>query len=129
MQESILDSQSLMGILENKLPISNVKRVDMLADCIESISSGNPILLYEGENDGFSLGLAKWEKRGIEEPAAEGGVRGPREGFNESLQVNTSQLRRIIKSPALKNAIHENRKVILGQLSYSLISMDSWIKH
>ena len=33
---------------------------------------------------------------------AEGGIRGSREGFIESLQVNTSLLRRIIKSPALK---------------------------
>jgi len=99
--------QSLIGISlgpfgSYKVPVSNVKRVNMLADCIESISSGNPILLYEGENDGFSLGLAKWEKRGIEEPSAEAGIRGPREGFNESLQISTSQLRRIIKTPALK---------------------------
>ena len=74
----------------------------IVADCIESISSGNPILFIEGENDGFSLGLAKWEKRSIEEPVAEGGIRGPREGFIESLGVATSLLRRIIKSPALK---------------------------
>ena len=56
----------------------------------------------KGSSDGFSLGLAKWEKRAIEEPVAEGGIRGSREGFIESLQVNTSLLRRIIKSPALK---------------------------
>ena len=73
-----------------------------MADCIESISLGNPILFYEGESDGFSLGLVKWEKRWIEEPVAEGGIRGSREGFIESLEVNTSLLRRIIKSPALK---------------------------
>ncbi len=74
----------------------------MLVDCIESISLGNPILFYEGESDGFSLGLVKWEKRSIEEPVAEGGIRGSREGFIEALEVNTSLLRRIIKSPALK---------------------------
>ncbi|MBA9028201.1 spore germination protein [Peribacillus huizhouensis] len=93
---------SINEFLENKMPVSTVIRVNMLADCIESISSGNPILLIEGESAGFSLGLAKWEKRGIEEPIAEGGIRGSREGFNESLEINTSQLRRIIKSPALK---------------------------
>ncbi|MCQ6278423.1 spore germination protein [Bacillus sp. EB600] len=102
MQETVFDIEALNEFPENKVPVSNVKRVNMLADCIESISSGNPILLYEGENDGFSLGLAKWEKRGIEEPSAEAGIRGPREGFNESLQISTSQLRRIIKTPALK---------------------------
>ena len=95
-------SPLLNEFLENKMPVSKVKKVKLVADCIESISNGNPILLYEGERDGFSFGLAKWEKRAIEEPVAEGGIRGPREGFNESLEVNTSLLRRIIKSPALK---------------------------
>lgn len=95
-------SPMLHPFLEQKLPIAYVNRVHLLADCIESISSGNPILLCEGEDDAFSLGLAKWEKRSIEEPAAESGIRGPREGFTESIQVSISQLRRIIKSPKLK---------------------------
>ncbi|WP_078411032.1 spore germination protein [Priestia abyssalis] len=102
MKETASEQQPLNEFLENKMPVSKVKRVYTLADCVESISSGNPILLYEGESDGFSLGMAKWEKRALEEPTAEVGIRGPREGFNESLEVSTSQLRRIIKSPALK---------------------------
>ena len=61
-----------------------------------------PSFCVKESNDGYSLGLAKWEKRAIEEPVAEGGIRGSREGFNESLEVGTSLLRRIIKSPALK---------------------------
>lgn len=102
MQESSKEPQPLNDFIEHKLPVPKVVKVSMLANCIESISSGNPILLYEGGSDGFSLGLSKWEKRAIEEPVAESGVRGSREGFIESLEVNTSQLRRIIKSPALK---------------------------
>jgi len=101
-KETASETPSLNEFLENKLPISKVKRMYTIAECIESISSGNPILLYERESDGFSLGLAKWEKRAIEEPTAEAGIRGPREGFNESLETSMSQLRRIIKSPALK---------------------------
>ncbi|MCQ6277509.1 spore germination protein [Bacillus sp. V3B] len=102
MQITLDESQSLNEFLENKMPVSKVKKVKLVADCIESISNGNPILLFEGELNGYSLGLAKWEKRSIEEPVAEGGIRGSREGFNESLGVGTSLLRRIIKSPALK---------------------------
>ena len=102
MQESVNELQPISEFLEHKMPVSKVTRVKMLADCIETISVGNPILFYEGESDGFSLGLIKLEKRSIEEPMAEGGLRGSREGFVESLQVNMSLLRRIIKSPALK---------------------------
>ena len=102
MQETGNETKPLNELLEKEIPVSKAKKVRLVADCIESISNGNPILLIEGEMDGYSLGLAKWEKRSIEEPVAEGGIRGPREGFNESLGVATSLLRRIIKSPALK---------------------------
>ncbi|KMY54281.1 membrane protein [Bacillus sp. FJAT-27231] len=102
MKETADTPQSFNEFLENKLSVSKVEKVHLLADCIESISSGNPILLCEGEETALSLGLAKWEKRSIEEPQAESSIRGPREGFIESLGVNTSLLRRIIKSPALK---------------------------
>ena len=105
-------------LLEYRLPIAKVKRAELLADCIESISNGNPILLYEGEVNAFSLGLAKWEKRSIEEPVAESGIRGPREGFNESLGISTSQLRRIIKSPALKI-----QSIIIGKYTRTTVAI------
>ena len=76
MQESSNEPQPLNEFLENKMPVPKVVKVNILADCLESISSGNPILLYEGGSDGFSLGLSKWEKRAIEEPVAESGIRG-----------------------------------------------------
>lgn len=96
------DPKSLNEFIERKLAVLKVQKVNLVADCIESISNGNPILLCEGETAALSLGLAKWEKRSIEEPQAESSIRGPREGFVESIGVNTALLRRIIKSPALK---------------------------
>ena len=40
--------------------------------------------------------------RNVEEPDTESNVRGPREGFVESFRINTSLIRKRIKSPALK---------------------------
>lgn len=102
MKETATEQPSFHKLLENQLPVSMVKRINTFTECVQSIATGYPILLCEGENDAFSLGLCKWEMRGIEEPVAEGGIRGSREGFNESIGINTSLLRRIIKSPALK---------------------------
>lgn len=101
-QETINESQSISELLEKKIIISKINKVHLLADCLESIATGNPLLLYEGGGVGFSLGLTKFEMRTIQEPEAESVIRGPREGFTESLQVNISQIRRIIKTPALK---------------------------
>ncbi|GAJ41774.1 spore germination protein [Saccharococcus caldoxylosilyticus] len=89
-------------ILEQKLTVSKVKRVQTTTECIEQISGGNPVLLIDQQSEGFALGLSNPEKRSIEEPGGESVVRGPREGFTESLGTNLSLLRRKIRSPQLK---------------------------
>ncbi|MBM7715536.1 spore germination protein KA [Bacillus thermophilus] len=94
--------QPSIEFIESNVSVSKTKKLSLWADCIESISTGSSILLMEGENQALSLGLTKFEARAIEEPEAEKVLRGPREGFIESLQVNTAMLRRTIKSPALK---------------------------
>jgi hypothetical protein len=96
------DESDFLLSIKNTLPISNIKRVSTFSSCIDAISNGNPVLLFDGYEEAFSLGLVKFEKRSIEEPEAETAIRGPREGFTESLGVNTSLLRRIIKDPSLK---------------------------
>ncbi|TMV48914.1 spore germination protein [Paenibacillus mesophilus] len=88
--------------VSGSISVSKVSEANTIGDCIESVSRGEPVLLHEGDNRGLVLGLGKWEKRPVDEPTAEVVVRGPREGFTESIGVNISQLRRIIKSPALK---------------------------
>ena len=93
---------TLNELLERKLPVSSIKKISTVTEVIEQISSGNPVILIDHQATGFSVGLAKWEKRSVEEPMAESVVRGPRDGFTETLTVNTSLLRRKIKSPGLK---------------------------
>ncbi|CUB08488.1 Spore germination protein B1 [Bacillus cereus] len=94
--------RSVHEILEQKIPLSKMKEIKTIVECTENISAGQPVLLIEEEMSGIALGLTKWEKRSIEEPMAENVVRGPREGFIETLAVNTSLLRRKIKSPDFK---------------------------
>ncbi|VEF49758.1 spore germination protein KA [Bacillus freudenreichii] len=101
-KETANDAHLLNDLIESAISAPKVEKVFSIADSVDSLSTGNPILLYEGGTFAYSFGLAKWEKRAVEEPEAEPVIRGPREGFTESLQVSTSQLRRIIKSPALK---------------------------
>ncbi|CRK83271.1 spore germination protein KA [Neobacillus massiliamazoniensis] len=93
---------SLFKLLKEKIHISKTKEVKTFVECIENISIGNPVLLVDKEECGIVLGLPKFEKRSIEEPSAESVVRGPREGFVETIAINTSLLRRKIKSPELK---------------------------
>jgi spore germination protein KA len=102
MRETKGEQNHLTEWLEEKVSVSKVKEVKTFADCIENISMGNPVMLVELESQGVALGLAQWEKRSIEEPTSESVVRGPREGFTETLGVNTSMLRKKLRSPQLK---------------------------
>ncbi|MDU0202987.1 spore germination protein [Paenibacillus sp. MAH-36] len=88
--------------LSSIISISDVKETSTFSDIIAHLSVGNVELLIDGIPLAYSLGLAHWEKRNIEEPSAESVIRGPREGFTETMSVNTAMLRRKIKSPSLK---------------------------
>lgn len=102
MDDSAANFHSLHELLEKKITVSNAKEVHTFSDCIRYLSTGSPVLLVENECNGFAFGIAKWEKRSVEEPTAESVIRGSREGFTESIGVNTALLRRRIKSPQLK---------------------------
>lgn len=71
-------------------------------DLLHYISNGSVALLVDQLPFGIAFCLPGWQQRSIEEPAAESIIRGPREGFTETLGVNTSMLRRKIKDPSLK---------------------------
>lgn len=89
-------------LINKSVSVSSVKEVKTFSECIQEISLGNPVIIVDQQKTGFSLGLAKSDKRSIEEPQAETVVKGPREGFIEALSVNTTLLRRRIRSPKLK---------------------------
>ncbi|MCQ6282571.1 spore germination protein [Bacillus sp. EB600] len=107
-----LSQEALIEIMKKEITVSDVKEIYTISDVFKQISTGNPIILIEKHSNGISLGLPMWEKRGIEEPSAESVVRGPREGFVETLRVNTSLLRRKIRHPSLKM-----KQMVIGRLT------------
>ncbi|MFJ7726050.1 spore germination protein [Neobacillus sp. NPDC097160] len=97
-----LDCDAVFESTKEEISISDLKEIYSIPDVFKHISIGNPIILIEKQTKGISIGLPKWEKRSIMEPEAESVIRGPREGFIETLRVNTSLLRRKIRHPLLK---------------------------
>lgn len=96
------DEEGGLGALCECLPVSSFTKAGTLDQVIMEIGNGNPVLLLEDEDQALSFSLAKWEKRSITEPEAESVVRGPREGFVETLIDNVTMIRRKLKTPALK---------------------------
>ncbi|MGN7356287.1 spore germination protein [Paenibacillus sp. SAF-054] len=63
--------------------------------------SGDTILFLNGSDEVIIAGTQGGERRSVTEPSSQTVIRGPREGFTESIRTNTSLLRRKIKSPNL----------------------------
>ncbi|MGG3739573.1 spore germination protein [Aeribacillus pallidus] len=118
MRETKIRNDNTERLLLEVISVGNVEKADFLEDCIEWIINGYTLLLVNGMVKGYVFQLAKWETRAIEDPPAESVIRGPREGFIESIHVNTSLIRRKVKSPKLKM-----RKYVLGRYTHTQVVM------
>ena len=76
-------------------------KVYALKEVVNQVVLGNAVLLCDGISYAISFEVKKFEKRAIQEPPTSTVIKGPREGFVESLPVNVSLIRRRIKSPHL----------------------------
>ena len=89
-------------IKESVLSVANLKESRTLEETIDSILSGDSVLFIEGSDIALIASIRGWEARGVDEPKTDAVVRGPREGFVESLGTNMALLRRKIKNPNFK---------------------------
>ncbi len=83
------------------LSIVEATEVSNMDEAIDAILSGNTLLLIDGCDRGFSISAKGGESRSIQQPETEVVIRGSREAFVETLRVNTSLIRKIIKNPNL----------------------------
>ncbi|TBL78690.1 spore germination protein [Paenibacillus thalictri] len=86
----------------HSLPVTQMKQVNNYSDLLLAVLSGDPGLLIESNNKALIIGVRGYEKRSINMPETESVIRGPKEGFVESLCTNTSLVRRKLKTPRLK---------------------------
>lgn len=89
-------------LLTNVVPLSKAVHIESLNLAEAAINNGSALLLINGCHAAVSYGLQKYEQRSVEEPGAESTVRGPREGFTESISVNIALIRKRMKSSKLK---------------------------
>ena len=71
------------------------------------VLSGTCLLLFEGSRKGILMDTRMYPVRNTEEPDTEKVTRGARDGFVENFLVNTTLIRRRIRSPRLTFSLHE----------------------
>jgi len=100
---SYINHSEIMNVLMQKILLTgDNKKSSNVDDIIGGIIYGKTILFIDGFAEVLIIDTIGWETRTITEPEAETIVRGPREGFTESMNLNLTLLRRRVVNPKLK---------------------------
>ncbi len=94
-------------IQQRGLDSSDISEEDEWNTILISILSGDTILLIDGSEKVIILETKEFPGRSVDEPATETLIRGPREGFVESLIKNIALVRRRIREPELNVEIYQ----------------------
>lgn len=89
-------------IYQSMLPGLETKKISTMKEAVSSILAGDSVIFFGDSNQAIIVGAKGWANRGVSEPTAETNIKGPHEGFTETLRINTSLLRRKIKHPSLR---------------------------
>lgn len=97
-----LNSTELDKIAKESIAIPEVKEEEDLDKIVDAILAGETAFFVDKANKALLLSSRGWPTRGVGEPDTETVVRGPRDGFSETLKLNTTLVRRRIRDPKLK---------------------------
>ena len=83
--------------------LTNFERtyVESESEAEEYLLAGDGLLFLDGEPGCLRIAVRKYETRSVSEPPTEGIVKGPREGFVESIKTNLSLIERKLRTPDL----------------------------
>ncbi|MGG1514105.1 spore germination protein [Paenibacillus oryzisoli] len=89
-------------ILSSLMFNAAIQACSTFAAGIEGVLAGDTLVLIEDVEQPLLVSTKGWKDRSVEEPSSENNVRGPRDGFTESIRTNTALVRRRIKDPMLR---------------------------
>ena len=100
--EEIAGIDDMSRFAENKLPYVETDAAYTVREVITAVLSGPSVLIIEGIRGALLVDTRTYPMRGVEEPQKDRSLRGPRDGFVETLVMNTAMLRRRIRDSRLR---------------------------
>ncbi len=97
---------------------ANTENFDSITKACPHILSGKTALFIEGLEEIIVVDLKKFDIRAVSEPPTSSVVKGPREGFTESIRTSISLVRRRIVSPNLSVT-----NLTVGRQSRTIVSV------
>ena len=89
-------------LTDNGVFTSMVKETKLWKEICDAIMEGDTALFIDQCDAALILSTRKYEFRAVTEPTVESEIRGPRDGFVESIQTNAAMIRRRIKDYGLR---------------------------
>lgn len=90
------------AIKMSALTYSDMKEVDKMEDVFINVMSGETAIFTDGYDRAIIVATRAWPARGPSEPMSEVVIRGPRDGFTETMRFNTALVRRRIRDTHLR---------------------------
>lgn len=89
-------------IKDSSISVGEIKTTRKMGDVSKAILSGESVVLIDWYREAIITGTRGWEDRGVTEPSSQTIVRGPKDGFSETLRMNTALIRRRLKDGKLR---------------------------
>lgn len=92
----------LPSVIKNKITSPQIESTNSYDKLLNYLINGYTLILMDGYDKAIAVNTLSINRRSLEEPSSEKRVRGPRDGFNESLFINITLIRARIKNENLK---------------------------
>ncbi|MDI3256848.1 MAG: spore germination protein [Kyrpidia sp.] len=90
-----------------ELPFVQVARTDDLEKALVNVLSGPMAIFLDGETEAVLVDTRLYPDRDPNDPAVERVIRGPRDGYTETLVTNVALTRRRLRDPGLRFELHQ----------------------
>ena len=106
-QETVLrevkNSKDIIDLIEHGTVYHASRKVEKtLQGTLDSILEGSVALVFDNEKKAITFEIKGYEMRAITEPTTENALKGAKDSFIEVLRVNTSLVRRKLRTPFLR---------------------------
>lgn len=98
MNKPIQNGDDAIRILERSIQLLEAEAESSASAVVSAVMEGRTALFIDGEKNALLLETRGFEKRGVTTAENERIVRGPQEGFTESIRTNVTLVRRIVKT-------------------------------
>ncbi|MGN0435279.1 MAG: spore germination protein [Wujia sp.] len=114
------------SILYREAQTVDIKREKSLDRAVHSVLKGDTAIFVDGYNEALVMSTKKLPLRGIDTNDTEGGMRGPRDSFNEGFRQSTALIRRRIRDAKLK--VEQGYIGVRSRTDYALIYLEDIAK-